>query len=282
MGVKANNSYRKAYSNNESPKYAADDDCWLEEIGPVELGEYREMLMNLGFYPDKVLINTLTMIAEDYAPLERSASELYNLIREMLLNPKVAAGRKLPLIYVIDSILKNAKGQYVPIIESTASEWIYVICKVMKRKEEERNKLRKVLYSWRDADIFQPVTMGLLIDAFEAADTPVKANENSHHHIFSTEITMKKRTASKIAQKEGKRSYRVESNKDTEMNASLRRCMTFQEMRRYPGVNTHFMKLTDPSTFSTFSIPDKQTSSMKYGQSRSFGEKSLKHRDEVR
>jgi hypothetical protein len=295
MGVLATNAYSKNFSTDEAPEYVVADDCWLEEIGPVELREYREMLMNLGFYPDKVLINTLTMIAEDYAPLERSASELYNLIRDMLLNPKVAAGRKLPLIYVIDSILKNAKGQYVPIIERTASEWINATCKVLKNNEGERDKFRRIFYSWRDAGIFQTVPMELMLDAFESADTPAVVNENSHHHIFSNEITVKEKPTSIIEYKEGRKRFQVERIKGTDTDSSIRRRMTFQEMRRCQAVNIHLMKLTAPSTFLPFSIPDKQsvslitnTSLIKNGKSLSSGGESCKHntttsvRDKVR
>jgi hypothetical protein len=260
------------YSTIDAPEYVDAEDCWLEEIGPVELREYREMLMNLGFYPDKVLINTLTMIAEDYAPLERSASELYNLIRDMLLNPKVAVGRKLPLIYVIDSILKNAKGQYVPIIERTASEWIDATYKMIKHNVGERDKLRRIFYSWRDAGIFQTAPMGLMIDAL--ADTPAEVNENSHHH-FSNEITVKEKPTSILEYKEGKKRSRVESIKGTDTTSSLRRRMTFQEMRRYQAVNIHLMKLTAPSTFLPFSIPDKQTTPLNTNTSLTKNGKSI-------
>jgi len=192
MGVLATNAYSKNFSTDEAPEYVVADDCWLEEIGPVELREYREMLMNLGFYPDKVLINTLTMIAEDYAPLERSASELYNLIRDMLLNPKVAAGRKLPLIYVIDSILKNAKGQYVPIIERTASEWIDATYKVMEHREEERVKLRKVVNTWRDFNIFHSEAIDLMSKIFDEADAAVKTKVDSESAFLNVTPAVKK------------------------------------------------------------------------------------------
>ena len=37
--------------NDDSEMKVGGEDYWMEEIGPEELQEYREMLMNLGFYP---------------------------------------------------------------------------------------------------------------------------------------------------------------------------------------------------------------------------------------
>jgi hypothetical protein len=54
----------------------------------------------------------------------------------MLLNPKVTAGCKFPFIYAIASILKKTRGQYIPLIEITAPEQIYVTYKIMENKKE--------------------------------------------------------------------------------------------------------------------------------------------------
>jgi pre-mRNA cleavage complex 2 protein Pcf11 len=56
---------------------------------------------------DKVKINSLSMVAEDHADSLQSAAAIYNVIREPLISPSVHSDRKLPLVYVIDSILKN-------------------------------------------------------------------------------------------------------------------------------------------------------------------------------
>jgi pre-mRNA cleavage complex 2 protein Pcf11 len=101
-------------------------------------------------------------------------------------------GRKLPLIYVIDSILKNAKGQYVPIIERTASEWIDATYKMMEHREEERGKLRKVVNTWRDFNIFQSEAIDLMSKVFDEADAAVKTKVDSESAFLTVTPAVKK------------------------------------------------------------------------------------------
>jgi hypothetical protein len=58
---------------------------------------------------DKVQINSLTMVAEDYSETRKGAKAIYNIIRERLLSATVAREKLLPLVYLVDSIIKNAK-----------------------------------------------------------------------------------------------------------------------------------------------------------------------------
>jgi pre-mRNA cleavage complex 2 protein Pcf11 len=93
------------------------------------------------------------MIAEDYADSEKSAAAIYNCIREPLLSSSVSSDRKLPLVYVVDSILKNVRGSFIPVIEKDAKTWMPIVYGVLN--EENRARLKKVWNTWKEFKLFQ-------------------------------------------------------------------------------------------------------------------------------
>jgi hypothetical protein len=101
---------------------------------------------------DKVKINSLSMVAEDHADSSRSAAAIYDIIRQPLVSPNVHSDRKLPLVYVIDSILKNVKGEFIPTIENDAKNWMPIVFKALP--DDKRVKLKKVWNLWKDAKVF--------------------------------------------------------------------------------------------------------------------------------
>lgn len=117
-----------------------------EEIDDEQLEEYKEMIEDLGTFPDKVKINSLSMVAEDHAESSGNAAAIYNIIRESLISTSVHCDRKLPLVYLIDSILKNVKGRFIPLVENDAANWLPVVYKALP--EEKRAKLEKVWNLW--------------------------------------------------------------------------------------------------------------------------------------
>ena len=130
-------------SSSNEPNNDSDEE---EEIDDEQLEEYKEMVDDLGTFPDKVKINSLSMVAEDHADSSRNASAIYNLIRESLLSTDVHCDRKLPLVYVVDSILKNVKGEFIPIVEKDAASWLPVVYRALP--EEKRAKLKIVWNLW--------------------------------------------------------------------------------------------------------------------------------------
>jgi pre-mRNA cleavage complex 2 protein Pcf11 len=140
----------------EAEMESEDDDEEEEEedfgIEEEQLEEYKEILERMGNFADKVTVNSLSMVAEDHADSPSSAAAIYGCIRDPLLSPTVAAGRKLPLVYVMDSILKNVKGEYRKLIEEDAHEWMPVVHKALG--EEQRAKLKRVWNTWREFRIF--------------------------------------------------------------------------------------------------------------------------------
>jgi hypothetical protein len=118
------------------------------------------------------------MVAEDHANSKPNARAIYECITQPLISKKVPSDRKLPLVYVIDSILKNVKGEFVSIIEQDAKKWMPVVYNAIS--ETGRTKLKKVWILWKDSGFFQESSwkeMGTCFDsdgsimAYTAGDT---------------------------------------------------------------------------------------------------------------
>lgn len=57
----------------------------LHDMNDEQLTEYKNMLQQLGAHPDKIIINTLSMIAEDYSvSFPKSSEAVYGAIRDLL------------------------------------------------------------------------------------------------------------------------------------------------------------------------------------------------------
>ncbi|XP_014243508.1 uncharacterized protein LOC106663303 isoform X2 [Cimex lectularius] len=91
----------------------------------------------------KPLINMLTMLAEDYiehAPIIVKAVEVHL--------QKVQGDVKLPVLYLIDSIVKNVKRDYIPLFtQNIVSTFCSVFAKVDEKVKLQMFKLRQ---TWND------------------------------------------------------------------------------------------------------------------------------------
>eukprot|EP00521_Asterionellopsis_glacialis_P015735 CAMPEP_0195295984 /NCGR_PEP_ID=MMETSP0707-20130614/18506_1 /TAXON_ID=33640 /ORGANISM="Asterionellopsis glacialis, Strain CCMP134" /LENGTH=181 /DNA_ID=CAMNT_0040357349 /DNA_START=209 /DNA_END=751 /DNA_ORIENTATION=- len=152
----------------DSSDESEDEDDVIEE---EQIEEYQEMIDELGNFPEKVKINSLSMVAEDHAESKKSARALYKCIRDPLVSPKVSSDRKLPLVYVIDSILKNVKGKFLPIIEEDAKIWMPKVFDVLS--DEQRVKLRKVWNIWKEFGVFKESSWTEMGKPFLNADSVV-------------------------------------------------------------------------------------------------------------
>jgi pre-mRNA cleavage complex 2 protein Pcf11 len=106
------------------------------------------------FLQDKVAINSLSMVAEDHADSKGRARAIYSVIKHRLLSTG-SSSNLLPLVYVIDSILKNVKGAYVDIIGSDAPTWLACVHRKLP-DAQQRQKLQKVYKTWVDLHLFSP------------------------------------------------------------------------------------------------------------------------------
>lgn len=91
------------------------------------------------------------MVAEDYAGRNSSSDKIYRVIRRRLLGCG-SASYVLPVIYVLDSILKNAKGAFVQLVEDDAKNWIEIVHGRLDGNQKQ--KLQKVWKMWNDCNIF--------------------------------------------------------------------------------------------------------------------------------
>ena len=91
------------------------------------------------------------MAAEDFVSSPTSAKTIYDCIRSRLVDqttPGISSpDRKLPLVYVLDSLLKNVKGVYVNIITDDASNWMPIVYDMFDKanKENEMARLKNCL-----------------------------------------------------------------------------------------------------------------------------------------
>lgn len=132
-----------------------------EEIDEEQVEDYCEMLDKLGNFPEKVAINSLSMAAEDFDSSPKSASVIFNCIRSRLVDCATAGisspDRKLPLVYVLDSLLKNVKGVYIDIILGDAADWLTAVYNIFDKakKEDEKARLKKVWNSWKQFGVIK-------------------------------------------------------------------------------------------------------------------------------
>jgi len=155
---------------------SGDDDENDEEVDEEQIEEYQEMLESLGAHPDKLKINSLSMVAEDFSASAKMAKALYETIRKPLISLSVPKENKLPLVYVVDSLLKNVRGKFIPLIESDAKTWMPVVFEQMS--EEQRAKLRKVWDTWRVCKLFSEQNWEDMGICFVEADGVVEAQRS--------------------------------------------------------------------------------------------------------
>jgi CID domain len=90
------------------------------------------------------------MVAEDFADSEDSSQKIYRAIRDRLLTCE-SSSYVLPVMYVLDSILKNNNHKQQPqifrtLVEQEAAEWMP---KLHKRLDtNQKQKLQKVWRTW--------------------------------------------------------------------------------------------------------------------------------------
>ena len=161
----------------------ADDDA--EEIDDEQVEDYCSMLDKLGTVPEKIKINSLSMAAEDFASSHKSATTIYKCILSRLIDTKTTPGggisspnRKLPLVYVLDSLLKNVGGVYIDIIQDDAANWMRIVYDIFdtNKKEDEKARLKKVWNTWKEFGVIKDIDKWIEIgQCFLEAEEKAKA-----------------------------------------------------------------------------------------------------------
>ena len=156
-----------------------------EEIDEEQVEDYCDMLDKL-VLPEKVAINSLSMAAEDFADAPKSAQTIYDCIRSRLVDQTTSGisspDRKLPLVYVLDSLLKNVKGVYIQIIQDDAANWMSTVYDIFDKanKEDHKARLKKVWNLWKQhGAITDEAKWREIGQCFLKADEQVKATADA-------------------------------------------------------------------------------------------------------
>mmetsp|Transcript_8972 Transcript_8972/g.9956 ORF Transcript_8972/g.9956 Transcript_8972/m.9956 type:complete len:574 (+) Transcript_8972:326-2047(+) len=110
--------------------------------------EYEESLRELTFN-SKLIINNLTIIADENI---KHAREIVDVVwRRMLQSPPNA---KLPVIYLMDSILKNVGGVY---LDMFAKNLFYNVTSTFDKVDSQtRNLITSLVETWKQSRLFAP------------------------------------------------------------------------------------------------------------------------------
>lgn len=124
------------------------------------------------------------MVAEDHSDSKKNAAAIYHCIRQPLVSDKVPSDRKLPLVYVVDSILKNVKGKFTKIIEPDVKDWMPIVYRSLR--EDQRSKLKKVWNLWKDSVGFKEsswIEMGKCFETGTSSPSGVGNLTNDTNHL---------------------------------------------------------------------------------------------------
>jgi pre-mRNA cleavage complex 2 protein Pcf11 len=80
------------------------------EVGDMVAMDYEKQLNTLKDWPDKACIFDLAILAEAQ---QRYAPEITDVLLARIAHPSTHAALKVPLLYLVDCIMKTVGGAYV-------------------------------------------------------------------------------------------------------------------------------------------------------------------------
>jgi hypothetical protein len=107
------------------------------------------------------------MVAEDHSETKASAKAIYDIIRKRIMS--TSRDNLLPLVYVLDSILKNVKGKFIRVIEVDVANWMPVVYRQLQKPQ--RAKLQKVWKTWNECKIFSSDSWKAMGECFDEGDS---------------------------------------------------------------------------------------------------------------
>lgn len=112
------------------------------------LGEFEAKCNKMAEFPDKFIINSLTLLAD------REKHDKSNQIVDFITNQlkMVAANRKVPLFFLMDSILKNVGGVYVLLFSRVVVDLYLHSMPVVQDKD--RIRMVRLLGTWEKQRLF--------------------------------------------------------------------------------------------------------------------------------
>ena len=181
--------------SKEKEECDLEDEFSQEEIQEI-VSDFQSQLNGLGAHPDKVKINTLSMIADDYQTIPTIAKQLYGCMRAMLVDQHQAQNPdiKLPLVYLLDSIFKNVGGIFIGLASKDANIWVRKVFETVKNADKTR--LRRVHSTWRDAALFTEDKLKVMARCFEEEDARTK--QAASEAVARKQNTERQRTAAVV------------------------------------------------------------------------------------
>eukprot|EP00752_Nemacystus_decipiens_P001905 g1835.t1 len=123
-------------------------------MGKITIEQYLALFRNkaeqMGEFPDKVIINALTGTAERHR--EDKAQGITTVLQNMLVDPNHPAKHKLPICYLVDSIVKNISDPYADLFEVGLTHWFCTAYDAVDDKSKRH--LARVLATWEVQSIF--------------------------------------------------------------------------------------------------------------------------------
>lgn len=112
---------------------------------------YRDALRDLTFN-SKDIINALTMLASENAA-EHAASVVRAVVHAV--GAEVAVARKMPYLYLMDSIVKNVSNPYAGMFRPHAADVFRDVWNAAAKDSAVRGSLQRLLATWRDMEYVQ-------------------------------------------------------------------------------------------------------------------------------
>ena len=128
---------------------SADTSFDADELSDL-LEDFEDTVNTLNKHPDKAIINALTLLSDDN---QQYLPQIYNLIKNKIASHLTPALHKLPLLYLVDSMLNNCTG---PACRSTIEPSVTDMFRSMYTavSDEHRGKMKKVLRLWTERGQF--------------------------------------------------------------------------------------------------------------------------------
>lgn len=116
------------------------------------LSNFRAKAEKMQEFPDKRIIDALTGSAMRHS--EDKSKEISDLLKTMIMDQNRPARHKLPLCYLVDSIVKNVNQPYTDLFEKGLVTWFCSAYDVVDDKSKVRANSHQIIYLVRVIFVF--------------------------------------------------------------------------------------------------------------------------------
>ncbi|CAM9372607.1 unnamed protein product, partial [Sphacelaria rigidula] len=113
---------------------------------------FRRKAEQMGEFPDKIIISALTGTASRHR--NDMSQHIVALLESMISDPTHPAKHKLPLCYLVDSIIKNVTDPYADLFEPGLAGWFCAAYDVVDATSKKH--LARLVATWEVQSVFSP------------------------------------------------------------------------------------------------------------------------------